>query len=182
MNVTEKESGVLGGKTRIRAASGRKGAERELSDAEVKRLFDVGVGAEAEKLQEGYMNELEQLLRPGLEKEYSRELLTRPAVTPEQIKEHAKLFKAFAAELKAVDCKPLPARSTFVASYLHVAATNGGDEHALKAMADAIAYAHRLKNLTDPTVDPLVQAVLARPRATVVEHKSNGAAAEVATQ
>ena len=134
---------------------------------EFREVLEAAAEATNEKLQVDYERELEAIMRPGLENLYAERLLAMEQTA------NAEMFKEFVSECREVGVSPLPARSIFVASYLHFKKVNGTD---VKLIAQAISYAHILKNYGDPCADPLVKVILDDPAPTKRKQKANGTA------
>ena len=137
---------------------------------EFRDVLEAAAKTSSLKLQTDYEAELEAIMRPGLENIYAGRLV---AMEQTATKEHAEHFREFVAECREVGVSPLPARSIFVASYLHHKKVNGTD---VKLIAQAISYAHILKNFGDPCADPLVKVILDDPAPTKRKKKANGTA------
>ena len=139
--------------------------------SEFREVLETAAKTQSEKLQADYERELESIMRPGLENLYAGRLIAM--VEQAATKQHAEHFREFAAECRQVGVSPLPARSIFVASYIHFHKINGTD---VKPIAQAISYAHMLKGHGDPCADPLVRVMLDDSAPTKRKKKANGTA------
>jgi hypothetical protein len=104
--------------------------------------------------------EIDRLVRDGLERRYSEYILSRETLAGETKKQYLAAIKQFHAFCKEGGVSSAPSRVGTVALFLDTQLENGASAVKMRRLVAAISYLHRKKKLFDPTNDFLVKAII----------------------
>jgi hypothetical protein len=133
------------------------GRDVSIHEPWMQALFDDATINRSRQEREEYEAEIERMVTDALIPKYP----DRKQLSAGTLKSYGRLFDAFKRFCAEADITALPARPGFVASYLHVCATEGLSRQQIGKIAAAIKYAHEVDGYADPTASDLVDAIIA---------------------
>jgi hypothetical protein len=136
--------------------------EKALEDYNFQRWLDAGTKALQAQEAKEITDEVDALVREGLEKLYAAELAAVVTSKTSPNKKYVAAWTEYCAWLRDQGVPHLPPRPTACARYMHEQLEAGADEAKIKLVRAALGWAYTELREFDPTSDELVRAVAYR--------------------